>query len=481
LKILTCLVVAVVLLGAAPAMAQSPGTVAGIDEVTDGPTPEVILLPLNKARVFRLPREARDILVSNPAIADVVIKTPTMLYVLGREVGDTNVFVFDSEGKQITRLEIRVDLDLAALRQVLAEVMPDESIDVTAVNRDIVLSGTVRSAQAAENARLIARRFVQGDDNMVNLINVGSEQQVLLRVRVAEMQRTIVKQLGFRTTLGARNNNINAPGIASSSLIPQGTGPAFDRSFDAGFASAQRTIADPFGTAQLTVFAGAFNALSTAIDALESNGLVKTLAEPNLTAISGENANFLVGGEFPIPVPQDQNTITIEFKQFGILLTFTPVVLNSGVISLKISTEVSQLSTKAQVVLANFIIPSLSVNRAETTVELPSGGSLVIAGLLQDDIRNTIEGFPGLKDIPVLGSLFRSTSFQKDETELVVAVTPYLVRSVDDRSIVLPTDGFAPASDFDMYFLGRLHDVYAAPEDQPDVGRLQGPIGFIME
>ena len=234
-----------------------------------------------------------------------------------------------------------------------------------------------------------------------------------------------------------------------------------------------------FGTA--TFASGAFTALSTMIDALEQQGLVKTLAEPNLTAVSGENANFLVGGEFPIPIPQDDSQITIEFREFGVLLTFTPVVLSSGAISLKISTEVSQLSTQGQVTLSNFIIPALTVRRAETTVEMPSGGTMIIAGLLQNDIRNTIDGFPGLKDIPVLGALFRSVAFKKNETELVITVTPYLVLPVSESAVTLPTDGFAPASDFDLYLLGRLHDVYRREEETTALGRVQGPIGYIME
>ena len=217
---------------------------------------------------------------------------------------------------------------------------------------------------------------------------------------------------------------------------------------------------------------------------------MKTLAEPNLTAVSGENANFLVGGEFPVPSGLDsQGNVVIQFRQFGVVLTFTPVVLDSGLISLKISTEVSTLSFETQITLAGVTIPGLSVNRAETTVEMPSGGSLVIAGLLQEDITDTIEGVPGLKDIPILGALFRSSSFQKKETELVISVTPYLIRPIGQNDITLPTDGFAPASDFDRYLLGRLHKVYT--KDQTAAGissaglsgkdRLLGPVGYIME
>ena len=231
------------------------------------------------------------------------------------------------------------------------------------------------------------------------------------------------------------------------------------------------------------LYSTTFNAFTFLFDALERQGIVKTLAEPNLTAISGENANFLAGGEFPILVPNGDN-VTVEFRQFGIILTFTPVVLSSGLINLKISSEVSQLSDVGAVTLGGFVIPSLAIARAETTVELPSGGSLMIAGLLQNDINTTIDGFPGLMDIPILGTLFRSTAFQRNETELVVAVSTFLIRPVEDASIALPTDGFAPASDFDMYFLGRINSVYAKPGSggsEALAGGLLGPVGYIME
>ena len=445
------------LFAVAPGVAQEVGAIesAALGAVEVPSMPEVVNLGLNKARVYELSQDVRDVLVSNPAIADVIVKTPRLVYVLGQAVGDTNVFFFDGEGNEILRLEIRVELDLSSLQTAMAEYFPDDHIVVKAVNEDVILSGTVRSAQVAEDARLVAQRFVIDPSEIVNLLRIANEQQVLLRVRVSEMQRTVVKELGVQ--FGA-----------------EGSFSARNSIFDFNSGSPG---ANAFGTA-LADFVG----LDITLDALESQGLVKTLAEPNLTALSGENANFLVGGEFPIPVPQEGDQITIEFKQFGVLLTFTPVVLSSGLISLKISTEVSQLSTAGAVSLNNFNIPSLTVNRAETTVELPSGGSFMIAGLLQNDIRSTIDGLPGMKDIPILGALFRSVAFRREETDLVVTVTPYLVRPVDPNRMALPTDGFAPASDFDMYLLGRLHDVYSKPAaPPPPVGQVQGPIGFIME
>ena len=351
-------------------------------------------LPLNKSRIIELPTPVREILVTNPDIAEVVIKNPRQVYLLGQAVGDTNAFFFDGEGRQIARIELRVEPDLTPLRTAFKIFMPDEDISVSAVNQHVVLTGKVRSSAASENARLLARRFTESDEQVVNMLRLMGEQQVLVRVRVSEMSRTILKQLGVNTRVLFNVGN----------------------AFDDGFATGRSVVAsapptNTFATAAATFTSGA-TMVSALIDALERDGLIKSLAEPNLTAVSGENARVLVGGEFPIPVSQDQDTITFEFKEFGIGLTFTPVVLDSGLISLHISTEVSQLSQEGAITLFQITVPALNVRRVETTVELPSGGSMVIAGLLQSDIINTIDGVPGIKDIPVLGALFRSVQFQ---------------------------------------------------------------------
>ena len=464
--------VAAALLAAAAALrAQQDVTVAplaieprGAHSVLD-----VITVPLNNSEIFDLPTDVRDVLVGNPEIADVVIKTPRLVFVLGRKIGDTNVFFLDSAGREILRLEVRVELDVAALGKAFLELLPGERIKVTAVNADIVLSGTVRSAQAAEDARLIARRFVKDDENIVNMLRIAGGQQVLLKVRIAEMNRSVGKALGFNTFIAFSNHDF---GFSFDSGDRITSGPGFgDFSVDA------------FALGGISYAIGAFDLLASFIDATESQGLVKTLAEPNLTTVSGENASFVAGGEFPFPSGRDNDgNLVFEFKQFGVVLSFTPVVLSSGVISLKISTEVSSLEPlSTDIELAGAVAFFLATNKAETTVELPSGGSIVIAGLLQNDIRDTVRGFPGLKDIPVLGALFRSVDFAKEETELVIAVTPYLVAPVNIGDIALPTDGFAPASDFDLYFLGRLHDVYARPGEPPPSEPLQGPIGYLME
>ncbi len=453
------IVLAACLLGSVPAKAQNES--AGEPQLAfildDAGEAQELTLLRGKARILRLVVDVRDVLVANPDIADVVIRTPRLIYVLGREVGDTNVFFFDDGGNEILRLNVRVELDLGALRAVLEQVLPDEDVRVSAVDQNIILTGRVTSAKVVDDVRELSRRFVAGDANIINMLDVDAEQQVLLRVRVAEMQRSALKELGLNFSFIRSAGNFTRIGFNVTNPISGGSGSVF-----ADFLTANTN----------------FTAL---IDALERNGLVKTLAEPNLTAVSGETANFLAGGEFPIPVAQEEGTITIEFKPFGIGLDFTPVVLSSGRISLRVQTEVSGLTTRGAVTIGGISVSGLSVRRAATTVELPSGGSLVIAGLLQDDISNTIEGVPGLKDVPILGALFRSVRFQRDETELVIAVTVYLVRPVDAQQIVFPTDGFAPASDIDMYFFGRIHATYAKGAAMPSLAELKAPIGYILE
>ena len=467
-----------------PAMAQqeTSATPSGA-----APIPSVITMPLHKGELYALPADVRDVLVANADIVDVVIKTPRLAYIFSRAIGNTNIFFLNAEGEQILRLELHIEPDLSLLREILANIFPDESITITAANQQIIITGIVKTATAAEDIRQIARRFVNEDDEIVNMLQIKSVQQVLLRVRISEMQRSVVKELGFNTNFDLNTGKRTFQ--EANLFLNSGVQTAFarratDATSVAGGINAT-VFPNAFGTFQLQLFTGLFDALTVLIDYLERQGMVKTPAEPNLTAVSGENANFLVGGEFPVPAGLDNNgNVVIEFRQFGVVLTFTPVVLDSGLISIKISTEVSTLSFETQITLAGVVIPGLSVNRAETTVEMPSGGSLVIAGLLQDDISDTIEGVPGLKDIPILGALFRSSNFQKQETELVISVTPYLIRPINQSDVTLPTDGFAPASDFDRYLLGRLHKVYSNNTPSALLGDpkgLLGPVGYIME
>lgn len=434
-------------------------------EISGQESARAIKLPARKARIIRLPVNVRDVLIADPEVADVVIKTPRMLYLIGRTVGSTNAFFFDEAGEEILRLEVSVELDTVAVKQAIVDLMPDTDVSVKAVNNNLFLTGTVRSPTLSENARQIALRFVEEETDVVNLLTVIEDQQVLLKVRISEVARTTLKEMGVNL-LDATNNV--ATTFTSGKL-------------NASISSTAGNTTTPFLSGTFSLADGADNTLTTVINALERNGLIKTLAEPNLTAISGENANFLAGGEFPIPTAAQDGQIAIEFRPFGVTLNFTPVVLDSGRISLRISTEVSSLSTDGSITLTNITVPSLTVRRAQTTVEMPSGGSLVIAGLLDDDITSQVQGVPGLKDLPVLGPLFRSQRFQRNETELVVAVTAYLVRPIRHETIDHPARGVIPPTDYDLYFLGRIHGTYAKPDSKVSPNEMKGPVGYILE
>ena len=431
-------------------------------------TPRPLALDLNKSQVLRLGRPARDVLVANPAIADVLLRTADTAFVIAKKVGETNVYFFDAEGRQIEAVDVNVTFDSAAVVQALRRAIPHEQIEVSTANQSIVLSGSVASQQTADNAQQIARQFVTDDRAIINLLSVRDKNQVVLRVRVTEMQRTTLKELGITPGFPAPLN-FNLAGIGFTFA---GTPTSFLQAPLYGLA----TGGNPLATTA-TAPSSSFSAL---LQALESNGLVKTLAEPTLAAVSGETASFLVGGKFPLPTVVGIGTtaqVVPTFYPFGVQLTFTPVVLSSGLISLKIATSVSATGTPTNV--GGTSVPSLTERGATTTVELPSGGGIAIAGLLQNDIQNTIQGLPGLMDLPILGALFSSKQFQHNETDLVIAVSAYLARPVDPSQIAFPSDGFGPASDFNMYFLGRLNASRLPPGTKPPTP--QSPLGFILE
>ncbi len=434
-----------------PALSAEPATVVA----TGGQ--QSLSLTTTKAVLVTLPRDAADVLVANPAVAEVVVRTPRLAYLIGAKAGDTNAIFLDAQGNRILALDIRVEKDLTALRQALADVLPGAAVAARAVNGDVVLSGEVPSSEMADTAQQVARRFVETDAGVINLLKVTRPEQVLIQVRVTEMRRSVAKKLGLSLDLADGHFRLATGGAGSANLFP-----------------------DSFGAAAL-VGNGilGIDGLAAVIEALEQDGYVKTLAEPNLTALSGETANFLAGGEFPIPVARDtQGRITLEFKQFGVGLKFTPVVLDGGRISMRIATEVSALSDQGAFELADIRVPGLTVRRAETTVEIPSGGSMVLGGLLRNDATNQVRGLPGLASLPVLGPLFRSTDFQQEQTELVVIAVPFIVRPAAPRDLSSPTDGFAPNSDMDLFLLGRLYERYpgAKPPAPP-----AGPFGYIVD
>jgi pilus assembly protein CpaC len=421
-------------------------------------------LPLNKTRPIELDRAVRDVIIGNPDVADVVVRAPGQVYLIGRSVGETNVFLVDARGALIRKLDVVVQPDGGAVEAAIRQLLPKERISVKGVGDSIVLSGVASSDGAAAQAQQIARRFVPEDANIVNMITIGSEQQVLIKVKVAEISKSVLKELG-----------------ASNILDPQNLGPLTLDLATAATGLSASTFAGVLGISS--------NDTDTTFQLLETHGLLRTLAEPNLLAISGEPASMLAGGEYPVLAVSDDGdtgTVSVEYKPFGVSLAFLPVVIAPGRIWLKVSTEVSALSAQNSVVVPfgddSFQILGLATRRANSTIELPSGGGIMIAGLLQNDIESSVNGVPGLMDLPILGTLFRSTSFQRNETELVILVNVMLAKPVDPDMLAAPTDGFAPSHDLDRYFLGNLQSLYVKrpPEgSQPSEGP-KGPIGYII-
>jgi len=452
----------------------------------DGPVSQSLNLPLNKAAVIELPEGASDVLVSNPEIVDAVIRTPKRVYILGIQVGQANVFFFRADGTQLLNLEISVAEDVRELQDTLVRLFPDTRIKIDTVRDSIILSGTTPNAGQAAQVIRIARSFVEDPENVISMLTITGKDQVMLKVRVVEMQRTLTKQLGIDLSVAGRLNEvaISLTNPAQFSLAGRFLGGAAPT---LGFGYTNPAIG----------FTSGVTSVASGIRALERVGLVRTLAEPNLTAITGEPANFHAGGEFPVPTGRDRDgNITIEFRKFGVALGFTPLVVSEGRISLRISTEVSELSTQGALVLSStnivndegqvtgtvpgLTIPALTVRKAESTVELPSGGSMVIAGLIQQQTRQAIEGIPGIKDIPILGALFRSRDFVNNETELVIVVTPYLVDPTHPESIATPGDGYETASDLSTLLFGRLNKVYRAPGADTRGRNWTGPVGYSL-
>ncbi len=465
--------------GTATAFAQSEHTsILRISSVAKLPAKRSVKVGLNKSMVVELPRDVRDVLASDPKILDIVLNTSRRAYLIGTGVGQANAFFFDQAGNRILSLEVVVDRDPAPLENLLNRLIPGGAIKVEFLNDTVILTGKVPNASDAARASDIAARFIVTEnpqsnvkfrEKVINLLVAGSKEQVLLKVSVVEMERTIIKQLGVDIT--------NVAGTAGATFL---TGNfSFESLSNLQFPFNGKDVVSTIGS--VAGFQSNSTDVAAVIRALEQNNLIRTLAEPTLTAISGETANFLAGGEFPIPIAQDNDTISTEFKPFGVGLSFTPVVLSEGRISMKVSTEVSELTNEGAITLGVITIPALKVRRANTTIELPSGGSLVIAGLISDETKQAMTGRPGVKNLPVLGALFRSRDFTKSETELVVIVTPYMVDPTARHNLARPDKGFALASDAQSNLLGRLNRIYGRrPKALPD-GQYQGDVGFIVD
>jgi pilus assembly protein CpaC len=433
-----------------------------------------LALGIGKSVVVDLPNDIKDVLVADPKIANAVIRSAHRAYIIGAAVGQTNVVFFGADGQQLAAYDIAVKRDLNGVRAALKQTLP--GIQIEGVGDGVMLTGTAASPIEAQQAGDLAARLTGGPDKVVNSIAVRGRDQVMLKVTVAEVARSIIKQMGIDLS-GSLNYGTTVVNFNNSNPFT-----AYGRSLVSG-----NSASASFGSTP---------SVQATLRAMESAGVVRTLAEPNLTAISGESATFIAGGEFPIPAGYSCDPTThvcttqITYKKFGISLNFTPVVLAEGRISLRVMTEVSELSndnsiTLSQAVTASTVnsltIPSIKTRRAETTLEIPSGGAMAMAGLIQEQTKQAINGLPGLSQLPVLGALFRSRDYVNSQTELMVLVTPFIVRAVAQKDLSRPDDGFANASDPQADLLGSINRIYGVPGQTEPARNYRGTYGFITD
>ncbi len=516
---------AAALVTAAPAFAQqlqggpqpqqpAPARMNMPDASAANPSEE-LTLTVNKTYMIQFDTDVDGVIVGNDKIANVVARDKRNVAVMGVAPGESNIVFLDRSGRKLKVLEVSVTDGVAGmdqLRNLVKKMVPNSKVEIQGLNGRILLSGSVPNLSASDRVVQLARTYAKDDNSVINMMTVAGKDQVALKVRFVEMQRSVIKQMGINLS-GALNWGELTPRMFETALNPLTgakeltgaiTKPSWANSSAIGVSNAFPIAGSALGGLaanlgyQNIVDGAQQSSVGAKLNALERVGVVRTLAEPNLSAISGEAGKFLVGGEFPVPVAQDQGKIGIEFKPFGVGLGYTPVVLSEGRISLQLSVEVSELSqqggfqsnsvagtdpnTGQAVTGQSITIPALKVRRAETTVEVPSGGSLVIAGLIQEQTRQTLDGVPGAKDIPVLGALFRSRDFQNDETELVVIVTPYLVDPTDPQNLRDPDRGFVTSRDTRTILFGKLNDVYAAPGSTASKSPPpKGASGFIID
>lgn len=441
---------------------------------TDGASARKVDMGLGKSIIVDLPRDAKEVFVANPAIANAVVRSARKVFVIAAAIGQTSIFFMDAAGNQIAGLDVNVQRDVNPIRAALREALPGSQIDVQQLNDGVMLTGTAASADEASQAVSIAAKYVGKEDAVSNSITIRGGDQVMLKVTVAEVQRQVLKQLGVNLSgsIEIANKVINYAGDNPFALANQAISGG-------GFQSGSGGL-DPIS---LQNGYNPFN--GGTVRAFERTGVMKTLAEPTLTAISGESAHFLAGGEVPTPQSQTCDTsgcqTSLVYKPIGVSLNFTPVVLKDGRISLRVYTEVTELDYQNNFTFNTVNVPSFKTRKADTTVEIPSGGSLVMAGMIQNSSRQVQNGTPGLMSIPILGQLFRSRDYQRDETELMIMVTPYLAKAVDRKDIAMPTDGYADATDPESWLLGRINRIYGTKGGQVPNGKLNGSYGFIID
>jgi pilus assembly protein CpaC len=440
-------------------------------------------LSVGRGQLINLPSPITDVFVSNESVADVQVKSPTQLYVFAKAAGEASIYATTSSGAVAFSTNVRVGANFNSLDQMLKLAMPDADITATTMNGLILLTGTVKSPNDSAEAERLVQAYSGETIKVVSRLRMATPLQVNLQVKIAEVNRSLVKEIGANlltrdTTNGfqfgvAQGRNFGTIGNTNLAGLPQ-----LDASSIYGLPAGTLSLPFDVRTGQFVTAGTAFNLsglaqgagrtniglagklfgldVASALDLAETEGLLTTLAQPNLTALSGETASFLAGGEFPIPISQGQGEVTIEYKQYGVSLSFTPIVLDNGRISIRVRPEVSELTTEGTVRLNGFDVPGIATRRAETTVELGSGQAFMIGGLLNNNQSSTVDRAPGLGNTPVLGALFRSNRFRRSETELMIVVTPYLVQPVNANQIVLPTDGYRSASDLERVLLGRL-------------------------
>ncbi|MDA5194970.1 type II and III secretion system protein family protein [Govanella unica] len=425
---------------------SQPTFAAAISRASDA----TLTVSVNNGTLIKLDKPASSVFVADPNIADIQVKSSRLVYVFGKAPGTTTVYAVSGTDDVLFSAQIVVSHDLTQARAALQKMMPGNNIDVQQMNGVLVLTGNARSPVEANDVQQMAQKLIGKDSEVLNRLTVATPPQVNIRVRVAEVSRDVAKQLGF--------NWEGTLGIGKSVIGLQTSRNVFDIVKDQVLNTPIKEF-KPLGTGIGSAFGSIVTGrldLNYIIDALETEGFLTVLAEPNLTSLSGEFASFLAGGEFPIPVPQERGVITIEYRKFGVGLQFTPTVLADNSINLKIQPEVSQLSSAGAITLNGFNVPALTTRRAETTVELASGQSFAIAGLLQNNIERELSKFPGLGDLPILGALFRSDRFRRQETELIIIVTPYLVQPTS-KKIPIPQDGLQIPNDGERNLDGQSY------------------------
>ena len=430
-----------------------------------------IVLSIGRGQLVSLPGKMADVFVANDTVADVQVKSATQLYIFGKAGGETTVYASNAAGQTIWSANVRVGSNLDSVDQMLGLAMPEAKINIATMNGTVLLTGTVAAPEDAAEAERLVKAFVGQGTNVISRLRTATPLQVNLQVRIAEVSRSFIRDIGVNLTSVDDSNGFKF-GIGQGrapfqQVVPSAIDPLTGRRIPTGpvavgenYQGAGFNIVNQIANGTTIAGFGRLLGLDlgAALDLGETAGLVTTLSNPNLTALSGETADFLAGGEFPIPISQGLGSTSIEYKKFGVSLAYTPTVLSNGRISIRVRPEVSELSAQGSVTLNGFQVPALTIRRAETTVELGSGQSFMIAGLMSNNSQNLLKKTPGIGDIPILGSLFRSTNFRKGETELVIVVTPYLVNPVGANDIKLPTDGFQSPNELQRLFGNMEND-----------------------